>query len=94
MRRVLAEFDRNGFVPEKVLDYGSGNGSAFCWAGYERWGLKKKFRCFLNLFLGDKIREYSLIDPDLSIRHFSMDLCALNCWGSFCIRDGRTSLFF
>jgi len=37
MKRVLAEFDRNGFVPEKILDIGSGIGSAF-WAAFERWG--------------------------------------------------------
>uniref|UniRef100_A0A183BJ16 Methyltransferase-like protein 17, mitochondrial n=1 Tax=Globodera pallida TaxID=36090 RepID=A0A183BJ16_GLOPA len=36
MRRVLAEFDRNGFVPETVLDFGSGIGAAF-WAAFERW---------------------------------------------------------
>jgi len=48
MKRVLAEFDRNGFVPEKILDFGSGIGSSF-WAAYERWGLFciLKF-CFLS----------------------------------------------
>uniref|UniRef100_A0A914KG43 Methyltransferase-like protein 17, mitochondrial n=1 Tax=Meloidogyne incognita TaxID=6306 RepID=A0A914KG43_MELIC len=59
MKRVLAEFDRNGFVPEKILDFGSGIGSSF-WAAYERWG--------------DNVQEYSLIDNDLSMRHFSIDL--------------------
>uniref|UniRef100_A0A915MW59 Methyltransferase-like protein 17, mitochondrial n=1 Tax=Meloidogyne javanica TaxID=6303 RepID=A0A915MW59_MELJA len=59
MKRVLAEFDRNGFVPEKILDFGSGIGSSF-WAAYERWG--------------DNVQEYSLIDSDLSMRHFSIDL--------------------
>uniref|UniRef100_A0A914L5G6 Methyltransferase-like protein 17, mitochondrial n=1 Tax=Meloidogyne incognita TaxID=6306 RepID=A0A914L5G6_MELIC len=59
MKRVLAEFDRNGFVPEKILDFGSGIGSSF-WAAYERWG--------------DTVQEYSLIDSDLSMRHFSIDL--------------------
>jgi len=59
MRRVLAEFRRNGFVPQTVLDYGSGVGSGF-WAAYERWG--------------DKVHEYSLMDLNDNMRHFSMDL--------------------
>ncbi|KAF7634098.1 hypothetical protein Mgra_00006518 [Meloidogyne graminicola] len=59
MKRVLAEFDRNGFVPHKILDFGSGIGSSF-WAAYERWG--------------DNVQEYSLIDNNLAMRHFSIDL--------------------
>jgi ribosomal protein RSM22 (predicted rRNA methylase) len=50
MKRVLAEFDRNGFVPEKILDIGSGIGSAF-WAAFERWGkILNKFILFTILF--------------------------------------------
>ncbi|KAL3123754.1 hypothetical protein niasHT_009967 [Heterodera trifolii] len=59
MRRVFSEFDRNGFEPETVLDYGSGSGAAF-WAAFERWG--------------NKVREYSLMDQDYVIRQLSMDL--------------------
>lgn len=82
MKRVLAEFDRNGFVPEKILDIGSGIGSAF-WAAFERWGkILNKF-IYLQFYLGDNVKEYALIDPDLMVRHFSMDLLRVNLFEIF-----------
>ncbi|KAI1701088.1 mitochondrial small ribosomal subunit rsm22 domain-containing protein [Ditylenchus destructor] len=59
MRRVLAEFGRNNFVPNSVLDYGSGVGGAF-WAAQERWG--------------DAMQHYCLVDPNLYMRQVSMDI--------------------
>lgn len=37
VQQVLCEFDRNKYIPETILDYGSGIGAAF-WAAYEKWG--------------------------------------------------------
>ncbi|KAI1730798.1 mitochondrial small ribosomal subunit rsm22 domain-containing protein [Ditylenchus destructor] len=59
MRRVLAEFGRNNFVPNSVLDIGSGVGGAF-WAAHERWG--------------DAIQHYCLVDPNQYMRQVSMDI--------------------
>lgn len=59
MERVLAEFDRIDYVPETILDYGSGIGSAF-WAANTIWGAK--------------IRQYCLVDNNFHMRNFSMDI--------------------
>ncbi|VDN01833.1 unnamed protein product [Thelazia callipaeda] len=56
---VLQEFKNNGYVPETVLDYGSGSGGAF-WAAFEQWGKKVKY--------------YELIDNNDEISQFCMDI--------------------
>uniref|UniRef100_A0A0K0ECH7 Methyltranfer_dom domain-containing protein n=1 Tax=Strongyloides stercoralis TaxID=6248 RepID=A0A0K0ECH7_STRER len=57
--RVLCEFDDNKFVPETVLDFGSGIGGSF-------WACNEKF--------GDAVKEYTLIDSNPIISNFAMDI--------------------
>lgn len=63
MERVLAEFDRINYVPETILDYGSGIGSAF-WAANAKWS--------------EKIKQYCLVDNNFHMRNFSMDIMRVN----------------
>lgn len=67
MERVLLEFDRNNFVPETILDFGSGIGSAF-WASHARWG--------------EKIKHYCLVDGNYNMRNFSMDIMRVKPLGA------------
>uniref|UniRef100_A0A0K0G0D2 Methyltransferase-like protein 17, mitochondrial (inferred by orthology to a human protein) n=1 Tax=Strongyloides venezuelensis TaxID=75913 RepID=A0A0K0G0D2_STRVS len=57
--RVLCEFDTNKFVPETVLDFGSGIGSSF-------WACNEKF--------GPAVKEYTLVDSNQIISQFAMDI--------------------
>lgn len=57
--RVLCEFDSNKFVPETVLDFGSGVGSSF-------WACNEKF--------GKAVKEYTLVDSDPIVSNFAMDI--------------------
>ncbi|KAK0424369.1 hypothetical protein QR680_008641 [Steinernema hermaphroditum] len=57
--RVMQECKRTNFVPETVLDYSSGVGSAF-WA--------------VNELYGDQVKEYTLVDPNDNISRFAMDI--------------------
>ena len=66
VHRVLREFDRARFVPSSILDYGSGIGSAF-WAAHHKWG--------------DKVKEYTLVEPQWPMRNFCMDVMRVS--GSF-----------
>uniref|UniRef100_A0AC35FRU4 Methyltransferase-like protein 17, mitochondrial n=1 Tax=Panagrolaimus sp. PS1159 TaxID=55785 RepID=A0AC35FRU4_9BILA len=59
VKKVLSEFERNGFKPETILDYGGGCGSAF-WAVREQWG--------------DDFQEYCFIDTNDLITQFAMDI--------------------
>ncbi|VDK61407.1 unnamed protein product [Onchocerca ochengi] len=56
---VLQEFKNNGYIPETVLDYGSGSGAAF-WAAFEQWG--------------ERVKNYQLIDSNEEISQFCMDV--------------------
>uniref|UniRef100_A0A0R3RZP9 Methyltransferase-like protein 17, mitochondrial n=1 Tax=Elaeophora elaphi TaxID=1147741 RepID=A0A0R3RZP9_9BILA len=56
---VLQEFKNNGYIPETVLDYGSGSGAAF-WAAFEQWG--------------ERVKSYQLVDPNEEITQFCMDV--------------------
>uniref|UniRef100_A0A1I7YQ84 Methyltransferase-like protein 17, mitochondrial n=1 Tax=Steinernema glaseri TaxID=37863 RepID=A0A1I7YQ84_9BILA len=57
--RVLQEFKRTDFAPETVLDYSCGVGSAF-WA--------------VNELYGERVKEYTLVDPNDNITRFAMDI--------------------
>uniref|UniRef100_A0A1I7VGX4 Methyltransferase-like protein 17, mitochondrial n=1 Tax=Loa loa TaxID=7209 RepID=A0A1I7VGX4_LOALO len=59
VRFVLQEFMNNGYIPETVLDYGSGSGAAF-WAAFEQWG--------------ERVKSYQLIDSNEEISQFCMDI--------------------
>ncbi|VDN32422.1 unnamed protein product [Gongylonema pulchrum] len=59
VRFVLQELERVKYVPQTVLDYGSGSGAAF-WAAFEQWG--------------KKVASYQLIDPNEEISQFCMDI--------------------
>uniref|UniRef100_A0A915PRS8 Methyltransferase-like protein 17, mitochondrial n=1 Tax=Setaria digitata TaxID=48799 RepID=A0A915PRS8_9BILA len=59
VRFVLQEFENNRYIPETVLDYGSGSGAAF-WAAFEQWG--------------KRVKSYQLIDPNEEISKFCMDV--------------------
>uniref|UniRef100_A0A0N4ZUE8 Methyltransferase-like protein 17, mitochondrial n=1 Tax=Parastrongyloides trichosuri TaxID=131310 RepID=A0A0N4ZUE8_PARTI len=61
--RVLCEFNTNEFVPETVLDFGSGIGSSF-------WACNEKF--------GNAVKEYTLVDVNPIISQFSMDIMRSN----------------
>ncbi|MCP9264767.1 hypothetical protein DINM_022917 [Dirofilaria immitis] len=56
---VLQEFKKIGYIPETVLDYGSGSGAAF-WAAFEQWG--------------ERVKSYQLIDSNEKISQFCMDI--------------------
>ncbi|KAL3985456.1 Mitochondrial small ribosomal subunit Rsm22 family protein [Acanthocheilonema viteae] len=56
---VLQEFKNNGYIPQTVLDYGSGSGAAF-WAAFEHWG--------------ERVKSYLLIDSNEEISQFCMDI--------------------
>lgn len=59
-RRVLTELDRDkSFVPQSVLDYGSGCGTTF-WACHEKWP--------------SQVKEYCLIDPCQEMNELAIDI--------------------
>ncbi|KAH7723812.1 false p73 target protein [Aphelenchoides avenae] len=59
VRRVLHEFDKTGFVPSTVLDFGSGIGGAI-WAVNDLWG--------------EKIDEYYAVDASDHATEVAMDI--------------------
>lgn len=59
VRFVLQEFENSGYIPETVLDYGSGSGAAF-WAAFDQWG--------------ERVKSFQLIDSNEEINQFCMDV--------------------
>uniref|UniRef100_A0A914URW9 Methyltransferase-like protein 17, mitochondrial n=1 Tax=Plectus sambesii TaxID=2011161 RepID=A0A914URW9_9BILA len=60
IKRVLVELDRDkNFVPQSVLDYGSGCGTTF-WACEEKWPLR--------------VKEYCMIDPCQEMNELAVDI--------------------
>lgn len=71
IRRVLVEFERDKtFIPQSVLDYGSGCGTTF-WACQEKWP--------------KQVKEYCMVDPCQEMNDLAVEIMRVSFfWKDIC----------